>query len=161
MSLSERLAESIVASIRREQLGVGDKLPSAQELAKQHDVTTPTVREALRGLEATEVVEFRHGSGTYVGYGLGLRVLTNPYRPDIDRETALELVEARLGLEPPIAAAAARAKLPEALPRLEKAATAVDPPVGTNRLAVDFHVALAVATGNKLLEESIEALLHL
>jgi DNA-binding FadR family transcriptional regulator len=73
----------------------------------------------------------------------------------------LELVDARLGLEPAIAAAAARIRTPEALSRLENAAAnALQPPVGDTRPAMHFHVALAAVSGNKLLEESIEALLH-
>src|SRR5262245_53581065 len=161
MSLSERLADSIVDIIRDERLSPGQALASARDLAKRFDVTTPTVREALRRLEATGIVEFRHGSGTYVGAGFGRRVVANPHRPAIDRASVLELVEARLVLEPAIAAAAAGARTPESLARLESAvANALEPPRGDTRPAVHFHVALAAASGNTLLEESIEALLH-
>jgi DNA-binding FadR family transcriptional regulator len=161
MSLSERLADSIVEIIRDEQLAPGEALASSRDLAKRFDVTTPTVREALRRLEATGIVEFRHGSGTYVGAGISRRVLANPHRPVIDRESVLELVDARLVLEPAIAAAAARVRAPEAMSRLEAAVTnALHPPAGDTRPAVHFHVALAAASGNKLLEESVEALLH-
>jgi len=160
-SLSERLADSIVAIIRDERLVPGQALASSRDLAKRFDVTTPTVREALRRLEATGIVEFRHGSGTYVGAGVTRRVLANPHRPRIDRNSVLELIEARLVLEPAIAAAAARARDEEALTRLESAAAnALLPPDGDSRPAVHFHVALAAATGNGLLEESLEALLH-
>ncbi|MBB4909865.1 FadR/GntR family transcriptional regulator [Actinophytocola algeriensis] len=161
MSLSERLADSIVEIIRDEQLAPGAALASSRDLAKRFDVTTPTVREALRRLEATGIVEFRHGSGTYVGAGISRRVLANPHRPTIDRESVLELVDARLVLEPAIAAAAARTRAPEAMSRLEAAVTnALHPPAGDTRPAVHFHVALAAASGNRLLEESVEALLH-
>ncbi|TDV55179.1 FadR/GntR family transcriptional regulator [Actinophytocola oryzae] len=161
MSLSERLADSIVEIIRDQRLGPGAALASSRDLAKRFDVTTPTVREALRRLEATGIVEFRHGSGTYVGDGIDRRVLANPHGPAIDRESVLELVEARLVVEPAIAAVAARVRSPEALARLESATTnALHPPVGHTRPAVHFHVALAAASGNRLLEESVEALLH-
>ena len=53
----------------------GEALASSRDLAKRFDLTTPTVREALRRLEATGIVEFRHGSGTYVGVGIDRRVL--------------------------------------------------------------------------------------
>src|SRR5919106_1170112 len=107
-TLSERLADDIVGIIRTERLAPGDVLASSRELARRFSVTTPTVREALRRLEATGVVEFRHGSGTYVGEGVDRRLLANPHRPAIDQESVLELVEARLVLEPSIAAEAAR-----------------------------------------------------
>lgn len=161
MSLSERLADSIVEIIRDERLAPGEALASSRDLAKRFEVTTPTVREALRRLEATGIVEFRHGSGTYVGMGIDRRVLANPHRPAIDKASVLELVDARLVLEPAIAAAAARTRAKEALTRLEAAVTnALHPPSGESRPAVHFHVALAAASGNRLLEESMEALLH-
>ncbi|PRX96656.1 FadR/GntR family transcriptional regulator [Allonocardiopsis opalescens] len=160
-SLSERLADDIVGIIRAERLTPGDPLASSRDLARRFAVTTPTVREALRRLEATGVVELRHGSGTYVGAGYDRRLLVNPHRPPTEPESVLELVEARLVMEPAIAAAAARARTPEALAPLEAAATnALHPPSGDARPDLHFHVALAAASGNGLLRETVEALLH-
>ena len=88
-SLSERLADNIVEIIRSERLGRGDALASSRELARRFGVTTPTVREALRRLEATGVVEFRHGSGTYVGPGIGRRLMANPHLPRSTRASVL------------------------------------------------------------------------
>ncbi|WP_433272501.1 FadR/GntR family transcriptional regulator [Pseudonocardia xinjiangensis] len=160
-TLSERLSDEIVEIIRAEQLGPGDALASSRDLARRLDVTTPTLREALRRLEATGVVQFRHGSGTYVGPGIHRRLLANPHRPRIDRESVLELAEARLVLEPAIAAAAARARAEGGMALLETAVSnALRPPVRDVRPAVHFHVALAAASGNALLREAVEALLH-
>lgn len=44
----------------------GARLPSEKELATHYDVSTPTVREALRALRAMSLVTVRHGSGAYV-----------------------------------------------------------------------------------------------
>ena len=160
-TLSERLADDIMEIIRSERLGPGDQLASARDLARRFEVTTPTVREALRRLEATGAVEFRHGSGTYVGPGMHRRLLANPHRPTGTREGALELVEARLVVEPPIAAAAARTRDAAGLAMLEQSVTnALHPPRGDVRPAVHFHVALAATSGNALLRETVEALLH-
>jgi GntR family transcriptional regulator, transcriptional repressor for pyruvate dehydrogenase complex len=160
-SLSERLADDIVSIIREDRLEPGDLLASSRELARRFSVTTPTVREALRRLEATGVVEFRHGSGTYVGPGVGRRLIANPHQPSIDRDSVLELVDARLVLEPSIAAAAARARDAAGLEQMDAAVTnALHPPSGDARPAVHFHVALAATTGNNLLRETVEALLH-
>jgi GntR family transcriptional regulator, transcriptional repressor for pyruvate dehydrogenase complex len=159
-SLSARLADDIVDIIRSQHLGPGDALASSRELARRFDVTTPTVREALRRLEATQVVEFRHGSGTYVGPGIERRVLANPHLPRSSRRSVLELVDARLVVEPAIAAAAARDRRPDALERLHTAsANALHPPHEAYRQATHFHVALAAASGNPLLQETVEALL--
>jgi GntR family transcriptional regulator, transcriptional repressor for pyruvate dehydrogenase complex len=159
--LSERLADEIVDIIRTENLAPGDQLASSRDLARRFEVTTPTVREALRRLEATGAVEFRHGSGTYVGSGVDRRLLANPHRPSASPAAVLELVEARLVLEPSIAAAAARTRNPEGLRQLEDSVTnALHPPEGDLRPAVHFHAALAATTGNALLRETVEALLH-
>ncbi|MFE2498166.1 FadR/GntR family transcriptional regulator [Streptomyces scopuliridis] len=161
LSLSEHLADSIVEIIRTERLVPGDALASSRDLARRFDVTTPTVREALRRLEATGVVEFRHGSGTYVGPGSERRLLANPHLPRGSRESVLELVEARLVLEPAVAAAAARTRVPEAVERLRSAAAnALHPPRESVRASVHFHVVLAAASGNALLRETVEALLQ-
>lgn len=77
-SLSERIADGIVEIVRTEELQPGDALASSRQLAEHFGVTTPTVREALRRLEAIDVVRFRHGSGTYVGDGVRRRVIGNP-----------------------------------------------------------------------------------
>jgi len=161
-TLSERLADDIVSIIRDERLAPGDVLASSRELARRFSVTTPTVREALRRLEATGAVEFRHGSGTYVGAGIDRRLLANPHRTSIDHASVLELVDARLVLEPSIAAAAARTRDSAGLQQLESAVeNALHPPDGDVRPAVHFHVALAATSGNDLLRETVEALLHL
>ncbi|MGW6054690.1 FadR/GntR family transcriptional regulator [Streptomyces sp. NPDC055189] len=160
-SLSERLADDIVEIIRTERLTPGDALASSRELARRFEVTTPTVREALRRLEATGVVEFRHGSGTYVGPGVDRRLLANPHQPRSDRASVLELVGARLVLEPAIAAAAARSRSADGIRQLSLATgNALLPPEESLRQSVHFHVALAEASGNALLREAVEALLY-
>ncbi|WP_224386560.1 FadR/GntR family transcriptional regulator [Pseudonocardia sp. ICBG1293] len=160
-TLSERLADDIMEIIRAGNLGPGDQLASSRDLARRFEVTTPTVREALRRLEATGAVEFRHGSGTYVGAGVGRRLLANPHRPSRTSDGVHELVRARLVLEPPIAAAAARERDAAGLAMLAESVTnALHPPVGDLRPAVHFHVALAATSGNALLRETVEALLH-
>ena len=160
-SLTVRIADAVVEMIRADDLQPGDALASSRELAKRFEVTTPTVREALRRLEATDVIRFRHGSGTYVGDGAGRRLLFNPHGRRGGAESVLELVEARLMIEPQVAAAAARSRTDEALAALEAAAAnALEPQRGDERPALHFHVGIAAATGNHLVRETVEALLH-
>jgi len=162
LSLSERIAEGIVALIHDDGLRPGDALLSSRDLARRFDVTTPTVREALRRLEATDVIRFRHGSGTYVGDGITRRLLANPYvGQPVDLDPVLELIDARLLLEPTIAAAAATNRTEEQLVALERASTnALVPQHADERPDLHFHVALADASGNRLVGETVSALLH-
>ncbi len=159
--MSERLADDIVEIIGQQRLEPGDLLASSRELARRFEVTTPTVREALRRLEATGIVEFRHGSGTYVGPGFARTLLVNPHRPRGGRDSVLELAEARLVMEPAIAATAARTRDADQLAQLERSTrNALHPPRFDAPERMHFHVALAAASGNVLLREAVEALLH-
>lgn len=63
-------AEQIFADLRAQILDGGfvrgAKLPTEKQLADAYGVSGPTVREAIRGLTTSRLVEVRHGSGTYV-----------------------------------------------------------------------------------------------
>src|SRR3984885_15661348 len=66
----EGAAEQVMGDLRnRICQGVyprGTKLPSERELATHYRVSGPTIREALRGLAATNLVRMRRGMGVYV-----------------------------------------------------------------------------------------------
>jgi len=78
--LSDRLTEGLLALIGEQSLAPGDALPTVRALAARFEVTTPTIREALRRLQATDAVRLRHGSGIYVGPGIYRTLLPNPKR---------------------------------------------------------------------------------
>nr|WP_279672027.1 FCD domain-containing protein [Flexivirga meconopsidis] len=159
--MTSRLADEIVELIVTGGLRPGDALESSRALAQRFEVTTPTVREALRRLEATDIVRFRHGSGTYVGDGLDRRMVVNQHA-DAPADAIAELIGTRLLLEPAIAAEAARRRTDADLATLDTAVSnALSPQRGDERPAVHFHVAVAAATGNRLVAETIEALLHI
>ena len=68
----------------------------------------------------------------------------------------LQLICARLVIEPSVAAQSAVARQPRDLERLEAAVTnALVPPAGP---ALNFHVELAAASGNPLLQEVLASL---
>jgi DNA-binding FadR family transcriptional regulator len=160
-SLTDGLMSQILQIISREHLGTGDGLPTVRELAKRFSVTAPTVREALRGLQATGAVELRHGSGIYVGAGLSRMVLANPHVTGITTEATLQLVDARLMIEPAIAAQAALRRTQVGLDRLRAAlATALQPRGGDRpEVRLNFHRELAAASGNTVVFEVIDSLL--
>lgn len=158
--LVESLSTQILSTIRANELEPGEALPSARELANRFGVTVPSVREALRRLEATDLVELRHGSGTYVGASINRRILDNPYYAPVGRETILELFDARIAIEPGIAALAARNQDEHALKLLSQATDhALEQE--TEVQVGHFHLKLAEASGNLALRELLEALLSL
>jgi GntR family transcriptional regulator, transcriptional repressor for pyruvate dehydrogenase complex len=64
--LSDKVAESMLATILSRRLQVGDRLPSERELGEQFGVSRTVVREAVRALVAKGVIEVRSGSGLRV-----------------------------------------------------------------------------------------------
>jgi DNA-binding FadR family transcriptional regulator len=66
--IAETLQSDIVRGITAGTLAVGDRLPSERELMDRFSVARPTLREAMRILEASSLVELRVGprGGAYV-----------------------------------------------------------------------------------------------
>ncbi len=162
-SLTVELADAIVDFVGVSQLARGDRLPSVRALADRFAVAPPTVREALRRLEAEGIVVLRHGSGVYVSGEAARRVIGNPHAPAADAVTCLELLETRLLLEPTAAELGClrqpSAELDVAARLLEVARDQLGDPAALSATNVAFHVAVARQSGNTVLAQTVEALL--
>ncbi len=159
-SLSERLADGLLDLIAEQRLIPGDPLPTVRNLAVRFGVTPPTIREALRRLQATDAVQLRHGSGVYVGAGVLRTLMPNPNSAPIQDEQILYLIDARLAIEPSIAALAAQHRTEEHLARLESAVDiALRETVAQQGPRLNFHRELASASGNPVLFEVVDSLL--
>lgn len=158
-SLSEQLADGLLDLIEERGLRPGDALPTVRDLATRFSVTPPTIREALRRLQATDAVQLRHGSGVYVGPGIYRMLMPNPNSGPLRDEAVLSLVEARLTIEPGIAARAAQHRSADELTQLELSLdTALRDP-GDVRPQLNFHRELARCSGNQVLFEVVDSLL--
>lgn len=62
----DRLIDALVRRVLRGDFLPGQKLPPERDLAEHMNVSRPTLREALRGLERMGLIASRHGSGTRV-----------------------------------------------------------------------------------------------
>ena len=96
-----------MALVKEQGLEPGDRLPSVKDLAERFQVATPTMREALRLLEMAGNLDIRHGSGIYVRQPEARVMVTNPYARSLDTNTILNLLQARLLIEPSVAELAA------------------------------------------------------
>lgn len=143
----------------------GQRLASEKELARQFGVSRVTVRDALRTLEAQGFVEVLPGSRGEVYVSTpGLEHATESLRNLLRLRTASfqALAEARLALEPEVAALAARRRTQEDLDRLQEAVLAAHAAVAEGRpysppLSLGFHAALARATHNPFLVCAVDS----
>ncbi len=147
--LAERLRDQILAG----DLEPGDRLPGEAELSEFQDVSRSTVREAIRLLEAQQLVVTTRGTtgGSFVAnhspgrihreLGTSLDLLVSN-----DTITIEQIIEARRLLEVPAVALAAARRTPEQLAELE--ACLAEGRAGNER----FHQLVLAASGNPLLE---------
>lgn len=106
--LPEQVAERITQLIMEDAYRSGHKLPNEYVLAERLGVGRSTVREAIKILASRNILEVRHGSGTFVCESTGMVEDPLGFRFIRDkRRLALDLCEIRLMVEPPLAAAAA------------------------------------------------------
>lgn len=165
-SLSDRLARRIRGMIQRGHYRVGDRLPSIMEMAKRFGVGHPTVREALKKLETTGVVEIRHGSGVYISRSDDVLVLASPdYSGTVTKKLLLDLIRARMALEAQSVADAVQkataAHLKEMRRLLDTAAKNLANDEVLNDVNMSFHRQIAQASGNAVLVQLLDVLREL
>lgn len=165
-NLSAYLSSQIQNLIRSNDLKPGDRLPSARALAEQFDVATPTIREALRRLQATGLIDIRHGSGIYVRRQSDRLLLSNPGVGALETQTILQVLDARTLIEPHLAGLAAQFATPSEIEALQDLVRQADIAVERTddsyiRVNYELHAAIARASGNLVLTHIIESLLEM
>jgi GntR family transcriptional regulator, transcriptional repressor for pyruvate dehydrogenase complex len=100
--------EMIKQMIISGELKAGQRLPAERDLATLLGVSRPSLREAIRALTALNIVDSRHGDGTFVS-SLDPELLSKPvdFLLQVNNESLTALFEARRALESAIAALAA------------------------------------------------------
>jgi GntR family transcriptional repressor for pyruvate dehydrogenase complex len=163
--LSRTLEDRLERLIVEEAIARGDRLPSERELAEQYAVSRAVVRDALRALAVRGLIEVRRGVGAIVVDGARRSVgdiLATALR--VNSYSVPELLIARSVLETEVAGLAARNRTPEdveelasALHTMREATMSGD--VATTIIAHErFHVRLALATRNRVLEDFVAPL---
>jgi len=163
-----RASGEIVSQIERAifaaELSAGDRLQSERELAEQFGVSRITVRDALRVLEARGLIRVKVGAmgGAFVADANTDRVAESiSTLIKLKRMTLSELAEARKVVEAATAELAAVRADAAAVSRLQQNVDRARPllrePITHADASMDFHVELARAARNEVLEATVEA----
>jgi len=165
---SDQIAELVQKKILEDNLEIGTNLPSEKELAREFEVSRSVVREALRILEISGLVDIKKGpaGGIFVS-----NVFHEPIKRSLSNliasgdVTIKHLFEARLLIEPRIAREAARHARKEDLKKFrqlfEDSVLHLDDPIHLKHNNLRFHLLLARASGNPVLSVMLESVFEL
>lgn len=151
--LVNEVVDSLTASIREGKLQCGEKLPTEAEIMTRFDVSRTVVREALSRLQASSLVETRHGIGTFVlqPQDAGNFKITAEDFTTVD--DVISVLELRISLETEAAGLAAQRRTDENLQALAAALQAFQDSINADSDAVppdfQFHMEVARSTGNR------------
>ncbi|MFI7382152.1 FadR/GntR family transcriptional regulator [Streptomyces sp. NPDC049813] len=160
-TLVQRTIERIERSIERGEWAVGDRIPAEGQLVEAFGVGRNTVREAVRALCHTGLLEARRGDGTYVRAASDLNAAL---QRRLRRAELRHVLQVRLALEREAAPAAAAhrgeddlARILSALLARRRADESGDPAAYVDR-ALAFHRAVVAASGNPLMTDLYESI---
>ena len=151
--------EELQQRIRQGDWLPGDRIPSITQLAKELQVGSGTIREALRSLQSIGMIKIEHGSGVYV---TGARPSTglSSYFQDVGDGLLLALAETRRILEPELASLAAERGTDEELMEIEGLVSKMEEEQkhGNDFAELDvlFHRQIAKAARNPILYQTME-----
>jgi GntR family transcriptional regulator, transcriptional repressor for pyruvate dehydrogenase complex len=152
-SLAHEVVDVLSGRIRDGSLAPGAKLPTEAAVMEEFGVSRTVVREAISRLQASGLVETRHGVGTFVvGLGENTAFRISPEQLGTLQDV-IAVLELRIGVETESAALAAARRTPENLLALRNALQAFAKAVEEGRDAVgpdfQFHLEVARATQNR------------
>ncbi len=156
IGMARGVADGIRTSILAGGMVPGEKLPTESTLMQRYGVSRSTVREAVKILQAENIVEIRRGLGSFVAGNTGIG--SDPLGLRFAEQSHLleELMEVRLLLEPRIAECAARRRTEEDLSLIGEALSSMEQAAGTGEdydaFDYRFHTAVAAAAHNSVLE---------
>ncbi|MEC4240150.1 FadR/GntR family transcriptional regulator [Pseudomonas sp. DSV-1] len=152
-SLAEDLVTELSRRIREGELARAAKLPTESQVMQEHGVSRTVVREAISRLQASGLVETRHGIGTFV------RDIPSASGFYIDPDSivtlhdVLAVLELRISLEVEAAGLACSRRTDQQLQLMRDSLDALNSPAVSVDYAVSadfqFHQQIALATGNR------------
>jgi len=155
MKLYDKIVNQIKEDITSGKFKAGEKIPPEPELMKLYNVGRSTIREAIKTLAISGILSVRQGSGTLVNSNFQ----TGSMEQRLRRADFDEINAVRALLEKEIVKLATihhtEAQLAEIELTLEKRKIAIqsEKPQDCANADIDFHMAIAKASGNAVLAE--------
>ena len=162
--LYSQVFESIKDMIRSGALKQGDLLPGENKLAEMMGVSRVTVRQALKQLSETGIIDTRKGKGSIVVVDWKGLLEKGELHDQAEeyQSTFLMSTQARRIFEPIIARQAAASATEEDLARMEVALNckeeelALSPLLGRTSELVDFHTCIWMSLHNSVIMKTSE-----
>ncbi|WP_240421905.1 FadR/GntR family transcriptional regulator [Paenibacillus periandrae] len=154
----ETVYDEIKRNIKEGHWKQGEQLPPLEQLSAELGVGISSVREAVRILGKQKILRIEQGRGTYVESEL---TETPEHRLDfLERATMLQLTEARLIIEPELAAMAADKATQEEAEAIVATADAMKRKVEKKRdflkEDMEFHDLIAKASHNEIMYHMLD-----
>lgn len=155
----ESLAEQVAQSLRDyiyNNLEPDDVLPSTAKLAEEYNVSRIVIREALKYLEAQDIIEVTNGKLAQVK-PISAAVLRNFFQraTSFEKKTLLELLEVRRGIEIESVKLAAQRRTPAEVATMKSIIAEMkghlSDPEAFADLDLELHQTIATATRNSML----------
>ncbi len=155
--LTTRLLADFHALLASGEIKPGARLPAERELAKRFGASRSSLRPVIKTLENVGVLSQRVGDGTYLSNdATGILSVPLHFLILLDGISLPELFEARLMLEPELAARAAQSASGEDLEAMRRTFAAFkENPVEAD---IHFHTAICRATRNRICMRMFEAI---
>jgi DNA-binding FadR family transcriptional regulator len=151
--LVQEVVQHIASQIQGGRLQPGDQLPTESAIMVELAVSRTVVREAISRLQASGLVETRHGIGTFVLQAPSSENFSIAEHDMSTVEDVIHVLELRISLETEAAGLAAARANPVQCQAMEKALSSFADAIDAQSDAVpsdfEFHLEVAKATGNR------------
>ena len=161
--IPEEIVQQVHQLIRDGVLAPGDRLPPERELAQQLNVSRASVREAMRLLDISGLVEVRPGAGTFITEDT-VEAIIQAFSSMNTSEaaSASDVFEMRLLLEPHVVSLAADRATEADIRRMNETLDSQEDDIAAGGTGVEFdsqfHYAIADATKNSALMAVTQAI---
>jgi len=159
------VVEQMLKKISNGEIATGARLPSQRDLAQSFGVGRSSIREALNALAVMGYLDVQQGRGTFIARELpGTDLSMAKLKPALQAASLLDLIELRETLECRAAELASEriearhfSQLRQSLRDMEESAEDYQRFLKAD---LQFHTALAEATGNRIFSEMLRFLLE-